>query len=761
MDVSTTGVWLEDLHHRLIQRYGSAHGDQVFARYAEAFPQTYRDAVSTGQATADISALEGALASDGHPSARLPHLSVRVPDGTRLALLWSAQSPALLADVFPVLENMGLRIADHRPFDIRPAGSEPVRIEEFQLIQRDSVSLADGTLQGLLENAFTAVWNGEAGDDGFNRLLLRARLSWREVAILRGIYAYLRQAGRPFSQAHVERTLVSHREAARLLVALFSARFDPSHLGDDRENDVREQLMAQLQSVDNLNEDRVLRAALAFVDATVRTNYFRRDETTPKPYLVCKLDPGRLPFLPEPRPAVETFVYSTRMEGLHLRAARVARGGIRWSDRPEDYRDEVLALMRAQMVKNAVIVPHGAKGAFVVKRPPAETDQDALATEVRDCYATFIRGLLDVTDNQVNGQVVPPPDVVCHDGPDAYLVVAADKGTATFSDLANSIAAEYDYWLGDAFASGGSTGYDHKALGITARGVWESIRRHFGELGVDADHDELTAVGIGDMSGDVFGNGMLHPNIRLVAAFDHRHVFLDPAPDTAVAYQERRRLFSLPRSSWADYDPAAISAGGGVFPRSAKLVPLSPQARDTLGTDAEALPADELVRAVLRAPVDLFYNGGIGTYVKGRGEHNADVHDRANESVRVDAHELRARVVAEGGNLGLTQMARIEYALAGGRVNTDFIDNSAGVDTSDREVNLKILLHDAVTTGRLDPHRRDQLLAEVADDVTKPRPARQLPPGPGDQRDRGPRPGCVGSPGAGHAVRRSQRDTRP
>ena len=314
--------------------------------------------------------------------------------------------------------------------------------------------------------------------------------------------------------------------------------------------------------------------------------------------------------------------------------------------------------------------------------------------------------------------MVPPPDVVCHDGPDPYLVVAADKGTATFSDLANSIAAEYDYWLGDAFASGGSTGYDHKALGITARGVWESIRRHFGELGVDADHDELTAVGIGDMSGDVFGNGMLHPNIRLVAAFDHRHVFLDPAPDTAVAYQERRRLFSLPRSSWADYDPAAISAGGGVFPRTAKLVPLSPQARDALGTDAEALPADELIRAVLRAPVDLIYNGGIGTYVKASGEHNADVHDRANESVRVDAHELRARVVAEGGNLGLTQIARIEYALAGGRVNTDFIDNSAGVDTSDREVNLKILLHDAVATGRLDPQRRDQLLAEVADDVT-------------------------------------------
>jgi len=718
MGVSATDVWLDDLHHMLAEQYGSAHGELVFARYAEAFPQTYRDAVSTGQAAADISLIEGTRSHGRSTPVGLPHLSVRVPDGTRLVLLWSAQSPALLADVFPVLENMGLRIADHRPYDIRPTGAEPVRLEEFELIQRDSMSLADGALQGLLEEAFTAIWNGEAGDDGFNRLVLRARLSWREVAVLRGIYAYLRQAGRPFSQAHVERTLVNHREVARLLVALFSARFDPSHVGDGLENEVREQLMAGLQPLDNLNEDRVLRAALAFVDATVRTNYFRRDQTSPMPYLVCKLDPTRLPFLPAPRPAIETFVYSPRMEGLHLRAARVARGGIRWSDRHEDYRDEVLALMKAQMVKNAVIVPHGAKGAFVVKRPPAETDQEELAAEVLDCYGIFVRGLLDVTDNQVNGQVVSPPDVVCHDGPDAYLVLAADKGTATFSDLANSIAAEYDYWLGDAFASGGATGYDHKALGITARGVWESIHRHFGELGIDAEHDELTAVGIGDMSGDVFGNGMLHPNIRLVAAFDHRHVFLDPNPDLAVAYNERRRLFSLPRSSWTDYNTALISPGGGVFPRTAKMVPLSPEARTALGTEADALPADELVRAVLRSPVDLLYNGGIGTYVKARGEHHADVRDRANETVRVEGHELRARVVAEGGNLGLTQLARIEYAMAGGRVNTDFIDNSAGVDTSDREVNIKILLHDAVATGRLDPQRRDRLLAEVADEVT-------------------------------------------
>ena len=718
MGLSTTGAWLDDLHTRLTAQYGSAHGDQVFRRYAEAFPQTYCDTVSTDQAITDVSVLEGARSGGGPQSTRLPHLAVRGPDSIRLVLFWSARSPALLADVFPVLENMGLRIADHQPFDIRPAGSDPVRIEEFQLIHRDSVSLADGTLQELLEKAFTAIWHGEAGDDGFNRLLLPSRLNWREVAVLRCIYAYLRQAGRPFSQAYVERTLVTHREAARLIVALFTARFDPARLDDGLEHDLREQLVAELHSVDNLNQDRVLRAALAFVDATVRTNYFVGVETSPKPYLVCKLDPSRLPFLPAPRPAVETFVFSPRMEGLHLRAARVARGGIRWSDRPEDYRDEVLALMKAQMVKNAVIVPHGAKGAFVLKRPPAGNDHVALATEVRDCYTTFIRGLLDVTDNQRDGQMVPPPDVLCHDGQDAYLVVAADKGTASFSDLANSIAAEYDYWLGDAFASGGSTGYDHKALGITARGVWESIRRHFGELGIDADHEELTAVGIGDMSGDVFGNGMLHPKIRLVAAFDHRHIFLDPAPDNSVAIRERQRLFSLPRSSWADYDPASISTGGGVFPRTSKMIPLSLQAREALGTNADALPADDLVRAVLRAPVDLMYNGGIGTYVKASTEHQADVHDRTNDSVRIDAHELRARIVAEGGNLGLTQSARIEYALAGGRINTDFIDNSAGVDTSDREVNIKILLNDAVASGRLDPQRRDHLLAEMADDIT-------------------------------------------
>jgi glutamate dehydrogenase len=719
MGVSTADVWLGDLHQGLTEQYGSAHADRVFARYAEAFPQTYCEAVSPRQALADIAVVEHAGRSGtGSPTLSLPHLSVRSPAGNRLALLWSAQSPALLADVFPVLENMGLRIADHRPFDIRPTGSEPIRIEEFELIQRDSMSLADGTLQGLLENAFIAIWNGDAGDDGFNRLLLRARLDWREVALLRAVYAYLRQAGRPFSQAYVERTLASHPRVAGRLVALFNARFASSDVGGSVANEVREQVLAELQSVDSLNEDRVLRAGLAFIDATVRTNYFRRDGTSPKNYLVCKLDPTRLPFLPAPVPAVETFVYSPRMEGLHLRVARVARGGIRWSDRPEDYRDEVLALMKAQMVKNAVIVPHGAKGAFVIKGPPTGTEQDALAAEVRDCYATFIRGLLDVTDNQLDGQVVPPPDVVCHDPPDAYLVVAADKGTAAFSDLANSIAAEYDYWLGDAFASGGSTGYDHKALGITASGVWESIRRHFGELGVDADHEELTTVGIGDMSGDVFGNGMLHPNLRLVAAFDHRHIFLDPDPDLAVAYQERQRLFALPRSSWTDYDTALISPGGGVYPRTAKLVALSPEARRTLATDAEALPADELIRVVLRAPVDLLYNGGIGTYVKAGTEHNADVHDRANDAVRVNAHELRARVVAEGGNLGLTQLARIQYSLAGGRVNTDFIDNSAGVDTSDREVNIKLLLHDAITSGRLDPQRRDLLLAEVADDVT-------------------------------------------
>ncbi|MDQ1568067.1 MAG: glutamate dehydrogenase, partial [Actinomycetota bacterium] len=575
--------------------------------------------------------------------------------------------------------------------------------------------------------AFAATWRGEAENDGFNRLVLGAGLTGREVSVLRAYSKYLRQVGSAFSQAYMERTLAANPHIARLLVELFHARFDPARQPDpdDDASVLTKRLEAAIDAVASLDEDRILRSFLALVQATLRTNWFRKADAEHP--VVFKLDPSQVPDLPLPRPRYEIWVCSPRVEGVHLRGGRVSRGGLRWSDRREDFRTEVLGLMKAQMVKNAVIVPVGAKGGFVVKRPPASgvrgvpekaADRDAVAAEVAACYRDFVSGLLDVTDNIEGGEVVHPPAVVAYDGDDPYLVVAADKGTATFSDLANSIAAEYGFWLGDAFASGGSSGYDHKKMGITAKGAWESVRRHFRDFGVDADTAPITAVGIGDMSGDVFGNGMLCSRaLRLVAAFDHRHVFLDPDPDPAASAAERERLFRLPRSSWADYDPNIISAGGGVFPRTAKLIPLSPEVRAALGVDAEALRPAALVRAVLRAPVDLLWNGGIGTYVKASTETHGDVGDKANDAVRIDATELRARVVGEGGNLGFTQRGRIEFALAGGRINTDAIDNSGGVDCSDHEVNIKILLNTVVADGEMTVRQRDRLLAEMTDEV--------------------------------------------
>ncbi|HEY5848816.1 MAG TPA: NAD-glutamate dehydrogenase domain-containing protein [Microlunatus sp.] len=689
-------------------------------RWAGAFPRDFADTHPTAWTPAYEACLDE-RADVTAPTLRVLELPADddppSPRSTRLALLWPCPAPAPLADVFPILANLGLRIAAHAGFDIHPADGPPTRVEEFELVPGDAAKLRAERLRGRVTAAFEAVWTGLAEDDSFNRLVVAAGLSWREVAVLRSTYAYLRQLGTAFTPTYAEQTLRTHFAVAQLLVELFHARFDPTRQGVAEEPAVRDRLEGALAEVANLSEDRLLRSFASVLTATTRTNFYQRDETgAAKPYLVLKVVPADLPLVPEPRPAVETFVYSPRMEGLHLRSALVARGGLRWSERPEDYRTEVLGLLRAQRVKNAVIVPHGAKGAFIVKRPGSDTQE--VAEAVRTAYATFIRGLLDITDNLVGSEKVTPADVVCHDGPDSYLVVAADKGTARFSDLANSIAQEYGYWLGDAFASGGSAGYDHKALGVTARGAWESLRRHLGELGLDPSRDEVSFVGIGDMSGDVFGNAMLlSDRIRLVAAFDHRHVFLDPDPDPATSYAERRRLFVLPRSSWADYRSDLISAGGGVLSRTAKQVPLSPQVRALLGVDAVSLPADELIRAVLRARVDVLFNGGIGTYVKASTQSPADAGDRGNDAVRVDADQLGARVVVEGGNLGLTQAARVEYALAGGRVNADFVDNSAGVDISDREVNLKILLAAAVRSGRLTIDRRDALLRRAADQV--------------------------------------------
>ena len=583
---------------------------------------------------------------------------------------------------------------------------------------------APSAVKGLFEDALAALWRGQIEDDGFNALVLDAHLSWRQIMMLRAYAKYLRQAGTRFSQDYIERVLRSNTTVTRLLVRLFESRFDPARQAGqaERSEAITEEIRGELDDVAVLDHDRVLRAYLALILATLRTNYFAapRRTPTPSPYLVVKLDAARVPDLPAPRPQFELFVYSPRLEAVHLRFAAVARGGLRWSDRSEDFRTEILGLAKAQEVKNSVIVPSGAKGGFVCKRLPDAADREAHQAEVLACYRTFISAMLEVTDNLHAGQVVPPPGVVRYDTDDPYLVVAADKGTATFSDTANEIAVSYGFWLGDAFASGGSEGYDHKKMGITARGAWESVKFHFATLGVDTQTTDFTVAGVGDMSGDVFGNGMLlSRHIKLVGAFDHRHVFLDPAPDPAASFAERQRLFGLPRSSWADYDPTLISAGGGVWPRSAKSVPVSEQARQVLGLaeDVRALSPDQLISAILAAPVDLLWNGGVGTYVKASTQSHGDAGDRANDAVRIDATAVRAKVIAEGGNLGVTQAGRIEYSLAGGLVNTDFIDNSAGVDTSDHEVNIKILLAESVSRGELSPDQRNRLLQEMTDEV--------------------------------------------
>ena len=608
-----------------------------------------------------------------------------------------------LSDSVPMLERLGVRVQYEHPHTVVPAGPQPARVVDFGLVPPAGIQLDVAKVRGAFHDAFLGMFTGTIEADNLNRLVLAAGLSAREITVLRAYARYLRQGTSTFSLAYVEQALAVHPRIAALLVRLFFARFG----GEGSEAKLADEISAALDEVQNLDEDRILRSFLAVIQATTRTNYFLN-----KSYVSFKLDPKRVPGLPEPRPMFEIWVYAPRVEGVHLRGGRVARGGLRWSDRMEDFRTEVLGLMKAQMVKNVVIVPVGAKGGFVVKRPPAE--RDAFLKEGVACYQTFLRGLLDITDNLVGGKVVPPKGVVRHDGDDPYLVVAADKGTATFSDYANAIAKEYGFWLGDAFASGGSAGYDHKKMAITARGAWESVKRHFRELGVDTQSQDFTVAGVGDMSGDVFGNGMLlSRHIRLVAAFDHRHVFLDPAAEASASFEERKRLFNLPRSSWADYNPKLISKGGGIFPRTAKSVPLSPEVQKVLGVEAKTLTPNELISAVLKAPVDLLYNGGIGTYVKSSRQSHAEVGDRANDAIRVNGADLRCKVVAEGGNLGFTQLGRVEYALKGGRINTDAIDNSAGVSCSDHEVNIKILLGAAELTLA----QRNKLLADMTDEV--------------------------------------------
>ncbi|HWN07344.1 MAG TPA: NAD-glutamate dehydrogenase [Steroidobacteraceae bacterium] len=716
----TVRTWQDQLKDALLDSRGEAEALQLFRTWGDAFPAAYQEDMPFEAAVDDIALLEQVAARPGEL-----HMSMyRREDQPRHKVqfkLLRKERPIPISDVLPTIENLGLKLISERPYDVG-TGPGAFWIQDFELEHPRGVTIDLATDGPRFMTTFTKVWAGEADNDGFNRLVLAANLGWREATVLRTYARWFGQIGLPLSQSYIEEALASNAAAACNLLRLFIARFDPSLTVREQrraQSTHRRALERQLAGVKRIDDDRILRIFLAAIEATLRTNYFVIDAAgSPRPYLALKLDARRMQEVPLPRPMFEIFVHSPRVEGVHLRMGFVARGGLRWSDRREDFRTEILGLMKAQHVKNTVIVPVGAKGGFVPRRPPAGRDE--AQADGTECYRWFIRALLDVTDNVVGGKVTPPACVVRHDGDDAYLVVAADKGTAKFSDVANRISAEYGFWLGDAFASGGSAGYDHKGMGITARGGWESVRRHFREFGRDTQSQHFTVAGIGDMSGDVFGNAMLlSPHIRLLAAFDHRHIFIDPAPDGAHSFAERKRLFGLARSSWEDYDRRLLSKGGGVHSRQGKSVPLSAEARGLLGLDASAAPPNDVIRAILRMPVDLLWNGGIGTYVKSADESHAEIGDRANDAVRVNGSELRCRVVGEGGNLGFSQRGRIEYAAAGGRINTDFIDNSAGVNCSDVEVNLKILLNPLTASGRLPLEDRNELLAGMTDEVAR------------------------------------------
>ncbi|USX48651.1 NAD-glutamate dehydrogenase [Lentzea sp. HUAS12] len=710
---------------------GAESATEQGQRFASVFPEAYKEDFPAATGLEDFRRIEKLVEGDLDMVFYVPE---NAEPGERRFKLFVTGEGITLSDVLPMLQRMGVIVVDERPYEIAREDGVQCWIYDFGLrIDKAALAqLSEADLDGVrvrFQDAFAAVWRGEAEVDRFNSLVLQAGLTWQQAAMLRAYAKYLRQAGTPYSQDYIEDAVLGHTSVAIALVALFEARFNPA-LSDATRAAHTETMVTEIgkliDDVTSLDADRILRSLLSLINATLRTNYFFRDaDGNGRPYLSVKLDPQAIPDLPQPRPKFEIFVYSPRVEGVHLRFGSVARGGLRWSDRREDFRTEILGLVKAQAVKNAVIVPVGAKGGFVVKKPIPATgdpgiDRENFMSEGIACYKMFISGLLDLTDNLINNEVVPAPQVVRYDGDDTYLVVAADKGTATFSDIANGVSQRYGFWLGDAFASGGSIGYDHKAMGITAKGAWESVKRSFRELGVDTQTEEFTVVGIGDMSGDVFGNGMmLSEHIRLVAAFDHRHVFLDPNPVAATSFAERVRLFNVPRSSWDDYDRSLISEGGGIFPLTAKSIPISEQARVALGLDegVTKLSPPELKKAILLSPVDLLWNGGIGTYVKASTESHADVGDKANDTIRVNGDELRVKVIGEGGNLGLTQRGRIEFARKGGKVNTDALDNSAGVDCSDHEVNIKILLDHLVREGSVEQQQRNEVLAEMTDEV--------------------------------------------
>jgi len=754
--------WQDELGEILIRKCGEEKGLELLRRFGNAFPLSYQGDVAPHVASFDVmTAASLRNVEDLQMSLYKPR---RRMQGILRFKLFKYDQPIPLSDVLPMLENLGMRIVSERPYELKLTDGNRIWIQDFDMQPPASDGLNLDLIRTHFQEAFEQTWRGNNENDGFNRLILAAKLDWRQAGMLRACAKFLQQTGSPFSQNYMEQTLAAWPLAARLLVEYFEARFDPGRAEekrsqrmaarkqlyqqctelaqgiddpvlhefledvflaretdgrDDDANAGRKALTRILESVASADQDRILRSFSDTIRAMLRTNFFQLDARGQQhEYTSFKFDSAGLPDLPKPRPHREVWVYSPRVEGVHLRGGEVARGGLRWSDRREDFRTEVLGLMKAQTVKNTMIVPVGAKGGFFVKNLPESGDRDEIMAEVVYCYRSFINGLLDITDNLDGDRIKPPDGVVRQDADDPYLVVAADKGTATFSDIANAISVEHGFWLGDAFASGGSNGYDHKKMGITAKGAWESVKRHFRELGLDTQNEPFDVVGIGDMSGDVFGNGMLlSRHLRLKAAFNHLHIFLDPEPDPEKSFAERKRLFELGRSSWSDYDQSLISAGGGIFSRQSKSIEVSRAVREWLGLEQTELAPQALIRAILKAEYDLLWNGGIGTYVKASGETHSEVGDLANNPVRVDGRDLRCRVVGEGGNLGLTQKGRIEYALNGGRINTDFIDNSAGVDCSDHEVNIKILLNQAVAAGRLDRARRNRLLGEMTEEV--------------------------------------------
>lgn len=719
--IETARSWSDELYHALNENYGEEQSNALYTVYKNAFPVAYTDKISPKTAVYDIKHLQ--MLDEKNPLGINLYRIMDEPEGNYRLKIYHHGSTIALSDILPILKNMGLRAISERPYALRYPDGNVSWINDFA-IQYNAANQFDLTrIRETFQKAFLKIWFRDAENDGFNRLVLQAGFNWREVAVLRTYAKYFKQTGFTFSQDYIEETLSNNADIVKKLVNLFTIRFDPQEIPnrETTSNTLIAEILADLDKVNSLDEDRIIRQYIDAIASSLRTNFYQMDEEGEyKNYISIKLTSSTIPGVPKPHLKYEIFVYSQEMEGVHLRFGKVSRGGLRWSDRREDFRTEVLGLVKAQQVKNAVIVPNGAKGGFIPKNLASKTTREEIQAEGIRCYQKFIRGLLDLTDNYVNGDVQPPKDVVRYDANDPYLVVAADKGTATFSDIANAISEDYGFWLGDAFASGGSVGYDHKKMGITARGAWESVKRHFYELNMDIQNTDFTVIGIGDMSGDVFGNGMLlSRHIKLVGAFNHIHIFIDPDPDAAISFQERERLFNLPRSTWKDYNSKLISKGGGVFDRNAKSIPISKEMKQVFGINQSSLEPTELIKAILSAKVDLFWSGGIGTYVKASTETNAEVGDKTNDATRINANELQCKVVGEGGNLGLTQLARIEYAQRGGLDYPDFIDNSGGVNCSDKEVNIKILLNGIVQAGDLTVKQRNQLLAGMTAEVAQ------------------------------------------